>query len=58
MSRVVKMSVAKNRYLSDVRRNLNTAIHAVEYICGFQLHLRLLHIYQKLGHFYSPVDKR
>jgi hypothetical protein len=58
MSRVVKMSVAKNRYLSDVRRNLNTVIHAVESACDFQLHLRLLHIYQKLGHLYSPVDRR
>jgi len=52
--RVVKMAVHKNLHISDVRKELNTPINVAKIVGNFHLHLKLLSVYEKLGHLYYP----
>lgn len=58
MSRTVKMSVGKNKCIADVRKDIGKTIEAAKYLCSHLVHLRLLHIYEKLGHLYLLIDER
>lgn len=52
--RVIKMSAHKNLHISDVKKELNTTINVTKIMGNFHLHLKLLSVYEKLGHLYYP----